>query len=176
MSDYDQSLLDQLGFFDFGQEEPTLGASGVQSIENVVDITAYPNDAESKSLRMRALLDTGSTGPNMMRSGLAERLGHTIENLPNSFNYSPVVGNGQVLEPLGVVRVRWYFSGERMPHTKSYDILFLVVPDTVPYDVVLGFKFLQAEHIFMMPSLFCMTGGIFIPNSSGKSTGNLSRF
>ena len=132
-----------------------------------MDITAYTVDASTPSLRMRALLDTGSMGPNMMASSLAKLTGHPIEELPEGFSYSPRVGNGQTLAPEGLVRVRWYFS-ERFSQAKSYDILFLVVPDTVMFDVVLGFKFLQAEHIFTMPSLFAMTGGQFVHDSTGK--------
>lgn len=118
---------------------------------------------------MKALLDTGNMGPNMMASGLAKLTGHPIEDLPNEFSYFPIVGNGERLQPEGIVRVRWYFS-ERFSPAKSYDIIFLVVPDSVPFDVVLGFKFLQAERIFTMPSLCAMTGGHFVHGGNGKSS------
>lgn len=168
LSNRDEDLLQDLGFFDFGRSNASLEhLAELPPIENMVDIAAFTRDADTPALRMKALLDTGNMGPNMMASSLAKLTGHPIEELPNGFSYFPVVGNGQQLEPEGIVRVRWYFS-ERFSQAKSYDILFLVVPDSVPFDVVLGFKFLQAEHIFTMPSLFAMTGGHFVHGGNGE--------
>lgn len=103
---------------------------------------------------MRALLDTGA-GANMMRRELAVLTGFPIRPISGTIPRILFSASGQPIHPLGMIELRWYFN-ERLSSAKSYDIPFLVCPDTAPYDVVLGFEFLQEARIFKFNESFSM--------------------
>ena len=119
-------------------------------------IAVYHSESDEPAVKMQALLDTGNMGENMMAARFANMTGHSIDPLPDDYLSPPVVGNGESLTALGFICVRWYFY-DAARSTKSYDVRFLVVPDTVPFDVALGFDFLCEERIYLPSPLFAMT-------------------
>ena len=121
--------------------------------ENVLNIGVYSRE-QGPPLSMRALLDTGA-GANMMRKELADRTGFPIQEISGASPHILVSATGEHIHPLGVVELRWYFN-EQFTSAKSYNIPFLVCPDSAPYDVVLGFQFLQEARVFKFNESFAM--------------------
>lgn len=126
------------------------GYSDQQLLQNIVNISVYSRN--QGPLEMRALLDTG-TELNLMREERAIATGHTVHPLQPLARSVLICANGQGMHPLGFVTLTWYFN-EQFATTRSYDVSFLVVSDASPYDVILGFKFLQRARIFRWHEAF----------------------
>jgi len=138
--------LPETNTFDFetGSETIEIGKdyTAQDEIENVLTIKAFAQSG--KELCMRALLDTGAA-PNLIRLRKAQRTGFQIRECTHDI--SLCCAGGQILKPLGEISFTWYFAN-RFSNARSYDIRFLVVEDSAPYDVVLGFKFLRNARLF----------------------------
>ncbi|KAL9084654.1 MAG: hypothetical protein Q9159_005135 [Coniocarpon cinnabarinum] len=141
-------------------------------LRNVLNIAVYRDDVATSPVQVRALLDTGNTGHNLMAERIALDTGRPMEAATAEYAEPPIVANGQPLEVLGLMRVRWYFNDSGFSSTtRSYDVNFQVIRGDVPFDVALCFKFLQEQHILRMASQFAMTlGGSSTSIWSGAST------
>ncbi|KAK5167868.1 hypothetical protein LTR04_007121 [Oleoguttula sp. CCFEE 6159] len=110
--------------------------------EPIFDIRAYSRHGEPVDLR--ALLDTGMT-ENVIREGRAIRTGYDIDPYDGD---SLINADGRSFRPIGSVTFQWHFQGRH--HARTYEVPFLIVSDDAPYDVILGWKFLSVQKIFMI--------------------------
>lgn len=119
-----------------------------EMLPNVLGIEVLSTEGRS-NVRMQALLDTGASA-NMITKTFADRTGFPIR--PFSGSGPPVIygasGEEVPIQVFGVVELQWHFS-EFSPG-KSHLVTFLVCPDSVPYDVVLGIRFLREARIFKL--------------------------
>ena len=122
-------------------------------IQNQLNITVYGRGDE-QMLQMRALLDTAAVS-NIMREELANKTGHQVEPIPSTMSGRLILADGRPLTPIGIVRLRWYFN-ERFSAARSYEIPFLVCPDEVLFDVILGYRFLRKARLFKFNEYFAM--------------------
>lgn len=137
--------LPEENVFDYSGEDDTINISTDKDALNfLVDIRTWSKDGES--LYMRALLDTGMD-PNVIREEKAIETGYEMERHDGR---SFVTAAGTTFTPTRCVKLQWRFhKSNNLRHEKTYTIKFLVVPDDVPFDVVIGRIFIQKAKLFV---------------------------
>lgn len=89
----------------------------------------------------RARLDTGMT-LNAIRESLVLMVGYPIED----YNGPPcIVGDGALYTPIGQVTVPFHFVNSGT--AKTWQVEFLVFPETSPFDICLGRKFISIANL-----------------------------
>ena len=105
---------------------------GTKVVDVVYDIQGYKADGMTKAAA-RMMFDTGS-GVNLMRKGIQEELGLELEKSSRIVFWGD---NITKVDIFGVVQMKWHFSISQAAQ-RTHDAAFLVVPDNVGFDVVLG--------------------------------------
>lgn len=142
--------------FEYASDNETVvidddSVDNAEKLENVITIETLTTDR--RMVHMRALLDTGSKS-NFIRARKARSTRHHIHPYTRKTRF--VSGSGESLYPIGELVMtfrRVSPSGTREPRT--FQIRFLVVPDSVPFDVILGIGFCQGAQVFKPGEFFC---------------------
>jgi len=141
--------------FPYETEDHTIKiATGAEVQGNIVNIRTWSKKGEG--LHMRALLDTGSS-PNIIRHGKAIETGYEMEPYQG---LSVIAADGRTFEPVGYVKLQWHFHNLR--HERTYTVKFLIVADTLPFDVIIGWPFIRKIKLFTWNPYAMMT---FTPKS-----------
>lgn len=105
------------------------------------DIQVYTHSGAKKT--MRAFLDTGATC-NLIRRELAYETGHRVDQYNGE---EAVNADGTLFMPEGQVVMSLHFTRSSNA-ARIWTEVFLLVPEDVPYDILLSRPFIRRAKLF----------------------------